>query len=96
MSQQTSSYWSYPIIQHDFWLGVGYYAYNTFNVHISFSACLEVVVWWFEERACHKGPLRVMPRCAMMSLALNEPKWVALYSNSNTTSKYAPQVGRND
>ena len=67
MSEYIPSYWSDPIIQHDFWLGVGCYAYNPFHVHISSSACLEVVVWRFEQRAFHKGPLRVMPRSAMMS-----------------------------
>ena len=31
-----------------------------------------------------------MPRGAKMSLALNEPEWVALYSNSKTTSEHVP------
>ena len=31
-----------------------------------------------------------------MSLTLNIPKYVALHSNSKTTSKHAPQVESND
>ena len=33
-------------------------------------------------------------KCAKMSLVLNGPKQVALHSNSNTTSKHAPQSGK--
>jgi hypothetical protein len=33
-----------------------------------------------------------MPRGARMSLTLNEQKWVALHSNSNSISKHAPQL----
>jgi hypothetical protein len=33
-----------------------------------------------------------MPRGAEMSLAINEPEHVALYSNSNTTSEHALQM----
>ena len=37
-----------------------------------------------------------MPRGAKKSLALNEPKHIALHSNTNTTSKHAPQVEETD
>ena len=44
----------------------------------------------------HKGRCHFsIPKGAKMTLALNEPKWVALYSNSNTISKHAAQVERN-
>ena len=37
-----------------------------------------------------------MPRGAKMSLAPQEPKYIACHSNEKTTSKHAPQVERND
>jgi hypothetical protein len=37
-----------------------------------------------------------MPRRVKMSLTLNEPKKVALHSNSNTISKHVPQVKRDE
>ena len=39
---------------HDFWLGVGCFAYNTFHVGQIFSACLEVV-WTFEGKTFYIG-----------------------------------------
>ena len=36
-----------------------------------------------------------IPRGVRMSLALNEPKEVALHPDSNNTSKHTPQVERN-
>ena len=36
-----------------------------------------------------------MPRGAKMTLAVNETKYVALRSNSDTTSVHAPQLERN-
>ena len=35
-----------------------------------------------------------MPRGAKTSLALNELEWVAIHSNSNTTSKHVLQLAR--
>ena len=48
--------------------------------------CLEIVVWSFEQRTFYIGSLRVK-----FILTFQEMKWVALSSNSNTTSKHAPQ-----
>ena len=39
--------WSYPLAQHDFWSGVGCFAYNDFHAWQVFSACLKVV-WRFK------------------------------------------------
>jgi hypothetical protein len=51
-----------------------------------FGVCLEIVVWSFEQRTFYIGSLRVK-----FILTSPEAKWVALSSNSNTTSKHAPQ-----
>ena len=48
------------------------------------------ILYQFNEGQAHFG----MQTNAKMNLVLNEPKQVALYSNSNTTSKHAPQVER--
>ena len=48
-------------------------------------------LFWFIEGQTHLG----VQRGARMSLALNEPKWVALLWNSYITSKDAPLVKRN-
>ena len=57
--------------------------------------CVEVwtknILYWFIEGQTHFG----MSRGANLSLALYEPKEVALHSNSISTSKYAPQEERN-
>ena len=61
------------------------------------------VVWRFEQRTFYFGSLRVKlisvhlgsnSRGAKMSLALDELKYVALCSNSNTTSEDVPHVER--
>jgi hypothetical protein len=48
------------------------------------------ILYWFTEGQTHFG----MPKGAKMSLALAGAKMVALLTNSNTTSKHAPQVER--
>ena len=50
------------------------------------------ILYWFIKGQTHFG----MPRVAKIYLDLIELKLVAFHSNSNTTSKHAPQVERND
>ena len=49
------------------------------------------ILYWSIKGQVHFG----MPRVAKIYLDLNELKLVAFHSNSNTTSKNAPQVERN-
>ena len=49
------------------------------------------ILYQFIKGQTHMG----MPRGAKMSMALTEPKQVALHSKSNTTSEHTPQVVRN-
>jgi hypothetical protein len=49
------------------------------------------ILYQFIEGQTHVG----MPRGAKMSMALAEPKQVALRSKLNTTSEHTPQVERN-
>ena len=49
---------SYPLVHHDFWQGVGCFAYKSFHVWQALGACLEVM-WRFEQRTFYIGSLRV-------------------------------------
>ena len=49
------------------------------------------ILYQFIKDQTHVG----MPRGAKMSMALAEPKQVALRSKLNTTSEHTPQVERN-
>ena len=51
----------------------------------------DIQYWFIEGQTRYLG----IPRGAKMYLALNEPKLVALHSNSNSTSENAPQMERN-
>ena len=49
------------------------------------------ILYHFIEVQTHFG----MPRGAKTSLVFNEPNWVALHPNPNTTSEHASQLKRN-
>ena len=75
--------WLLFCIQHPPWL-VSFWCMLRGSVEV----WAKNILYQFIEGQTHFG----MPRGAKMSLALNEPKQVSLHSNSNSTSKHAPQA----
>ena len=76
---------------------LGCYAYST--IHVGKVWCmvggivevlLKNILYQFIDDQTRFG----MPRGACMSVAVNAPKLVSLHSNSNSTSKHAPEAGR--
>ena len=89
MEMQNAVRWPiYPMIQHDFWLGVGCSEYNTFHSWWVCGACvylfLEVwtddILYRFIEDHTHFG----MWRGVKTSLVFDDPKWVALFIQIQT------------